>query len=123
MILDSFVHLFDVIIRILRVWKIQTHQIYATAVDHDRCFDGALTDVIGVDNSFPPSSVQHDSNSVFVLVLCSIHEDVVLMCFPKSQLTHVSTFHSVGLRPICSLRVRLPILRFFSLECMDLMFF
>ena len=82
MVLDSFVHLFDVVVRIFRVWEIHTHQINATAVDQDRCFDGALIDVIGVNNSFSPPSVQHDSNSVFVLVLSSTHEDVVVMCLP-----------------------------------------
>ena len=58
MILDSFVHLFDVVVRIFRVWEVHTHQINATAVDQDRCFDGALIDVIGVNNSFSPPSVQ-----------------------------------------------------------------
>ena len=83
MFLDGFVHLFDVVVRVLRVWEIHAHQFNTTSVDHDRCFDGALTDVIGVDNSFPPPSVQHDSNSVFVLVFSSTHEDVVVMCFPN----------------------------------------
>ena len=71
------------VVRILRVWEVHTHQVNATAVDHDRCFDAALIDVVGVDNSFPPPSVQHDSNSVFVLVFSSTHEDVVMMRFPN----------------------------------------
>ena len=82
MFLDSFVHLFDVVVCIFRVWEVHTHQINASAVDQDRCFDGTLIDVIGVNNSFSSPFVQHDSNSVFILVFPSTHENVVVMCLP-----------------------------------------
>ena len=82
MILNIFVHLLDVVVRIFRVCEVYTHQIDVLAVDQDRCFDGALIDVIGVNNSFSPPLVQHDPNSVFVIVFPSTHEDVVVMCLP-----------------------------------------
>ena len=59
MVLDSFVHLFDVVVRIFRVWEIHTHHINATAVDQDRCFDGALIDVIGVTRNGTSQSTLH----------------------------------------------------------------
>ena len=44
-----FVHLFDLVVRVFRVWEVHTHQFNTTAVDYDRCFDGALADVICVE--------------------------------------------------------------------------
>ena len=53
------------------------------AVDQDRGFDGTLVDVFGVNDSFCPPFVQHDPNSMFVLVFPSSHKYVFVLCLPK----------------------------------------
>ena len=93
-----------VVIRIFE-WKVHTHQLDVLTVHQDRGSDVAFVDVLIVDDSFPPPFVQHNSNSVFVVVFSSSHEDVFKMCFLLFQPVHVSTFHSKRLRPICGLRV------------------
>ena len=82
MFLDCFVHLLDVVIRIFRVWVVHTHQIDVLTVDQDRGLDGTLVDVLGVNNSFSPPFVQHDPNSMFVIVFSSSHEDVFVLRLP-----------------------------------------
>ena len=81
--LNSFVHLLDVVVRIFRVWEVHTHQIDVLAVDQDRGFDGTLIDVIGVNNCFSPPFVQHDSNSVFVIIFPSTHKNGIVLCLPQ----------------------------------------
>ena len=82
MFLNCFVHLLDVVIRIFRVWEVHTHQIDVLTVDQDRGLDGTLVDVFGVNNSFSPHFVQHDPNSMFVIVFSSSHEDVSVLRLP-----------------------------------------
>ena len=115
MFLNCFVHHLDVVIRIFRVWEVHTHQFDVLTVYQDRGNDGTLVDVLSVNNSFPPPFVQHNSDSVFVVVFSSSHEDVFVMCL---QPAHVSTSHSVKSRPTCIPRVQLPILRFFHLSAL-----
>ena len=103
--------------------KVHTHQLDVMSVHQDRGSDGTFVDVLSVDDSLPPPFVQHNSDSVFVVEFSSSHEKCVYDVSPIFQLVHVSTFRSIELRPICSLRARSPFLRFFSLECIDLMFF
>ena len=43
-LLDRFVHFFDVMVRISRVGEIQTHQFDALAVYHDRGGDGPFVE-------------------------------------------------------------------------------
>ena len=83
MFLNSFVHLLDVVIRIFRVWEVHTHQIDVLTVDLDRGFDGTLADEFGVNDSFSPPFVQHDPNSMFVIVFPSFHKYVFVLCLPK----------------------------------------
>ena len=59
-----------------------THQIDVLTVDQDRGLDGTLVDAFGVNNSFTPPFVQHDPNSMFVIVFSSSREDVFVMCLP-----------------------------------------
>ena len=63
-----------------------THQLDVLTVHQDRGSDGTFVDVLGVDDSFPPPFVQHNSNSVFVVVFSSSHEDVLMMCLPYFSL-------------------------------------
>ena len=100
MFLDSFVHLLDV-------------QIDVLAVDQDSCFDGTFIDVFGIDDSFPPPFVQHDSNSVFVIVFPSIHENVIVLS-PIVRPVHVSTSHSIESRPIVSFEFGYQFFDFFT---------
>ena len=59
-------------VRISRVEEVHTHQFDALAVNHDRGGDGPLVDVFSIYNSLPPLLVQHNSNTVFVVVFsCS----------------------------------------------------
>ena len=66
--LDRFVHLLDVMVRITRVGEVHTRQLDALAVYHDRGGDGPFVDVFSINNSLPPLLVQHNSNTVFVVV-------------------------------------------------------
>ena len=103
-LLDRLVHFLDVMVRILRVEEVYTHQFNALAVDNDCGGDGAFVDVFGVNNSLPPLLVQHNSNAGDV-------SPIFLLCL-------VSTFHSIIFRPIGSLRSRIPFLRFFHLSAL-----
>ena len=74
------------------------------------------------NDSFSPPFVQHDPNSVFVIVFSSSHEDVFVMCLPYfSQLMPPRIIHEnrVHLYPLSSVTDS----SIFSLECIDLMFF
>ena len=90
------------------IWsvKVHTHQLDVLTFHQDRGSDGMFVDVLNVDDSFPPLFVQHDSDFR------------VYDVSPIFQPVHVSTFHSIKLRPICSLRVRSPILRVFHLSAL-----
>ena len=83
MFLNSFVHLLDVVVRIFRVWEVHTHQIDVLAVNQDRGFDGSFIDVLGINDYFPPPFVQHDPNSMFVVVFPSSHKYVFVLCLRK----------------------------------------
>ena len=116
--LHCFVHLVNVMVRIFRVVKYTPHQFDVLSVDQDRGSDGTLVDVFGVDDSLPPPFVQHYPDSVFDVEFSRSHENVFMTCLPYCL--HISL--KKKLRPICSLPARLPFLRFFSLECIDLIF-
>ena len=66
--------------------KVHTHQLDVLTVHQDRGCDGTFVDVLSVDDSFPPPFVQHYSDSVFVVVFSSSHEDVFMMCLPYFSL-------------------------------------
>ena len=74
-LLDRFVHYFDVMVRISRVGEVHTHH-DALAVYFDRGGDGPFVDVLSINNSLPPLLVQHNSNTVFVVVFSCSHEYV-----------------------------------------------
>ena len=115
-------HFFDVVVRISRVEVVHTHQFDAFAIYHDRGGDGSFVDVISVNNSLTPLSVHHNSNTVFVVVFSCSHKYVFLVS--SRFLTFlVSTFRSIILHPICSLRARMPLLRFFHLSELISFFF
>ena len=67
---------------IFRVWQVHTHQFDVLTLNQDRGSNDTLVDVLDVNNSFPPYFVQYDSNTVFVIVFSSSHEDVFVTCFP-----------------------------------------
>ena len=48
--------------------KVYTHQFDVLSVHQDPSSDGTFVDVLCVDDSLPPPFVQHNSNSVFVVV-------------------------------------------------------
>ena len=79
-LLVRFVHFFDVLVRIHRVEEVHTHQFDALAVYHDRGGDGPFVDVFGINNFLPPFLVQHNSNTLFVVVFSCSHEYVFVMC-------------------------------------------
>ena len=81
-LLDRFVHFFRCEVSISRVVEVHTHQFDALAVYHDRGGDGPFVDVLSVKNSLPPLLVQHDSNTVFVVVFSCHHEYVFVICLP-----------------------------------------
>ena len=84
--LDCFVHLLNVVVRILRVWKVRTHQFDVLTVHQDRGGDGTFVDTLCVDDSLPPPFVQHYSDSVFVVEFSRSHENVFVMCLPYFSL-------------------------------------
>ena len=82
MLLDRFVHFLDVVVRTAGVGKLHTHQFDALAVYHDCGGDGPFVDVFSINTSLPPLLVQHDSNTVFVVICSCSHEYVFVMCLP-----------------------------------------
>ena len=80
--LDRFVHFLDVVVRIARVGEVHTHQSDALVVYHDCGGDGPFVDIFSINNSLPPLLVQHDSNTVFVVICSCSHEYVFVMCLP-----------------------------------------
>ena len=83
--LDRFVHLLNVTVRIFRVGEVHTHQFDVLSVNQDRGSDGTFVDVFGVDDSLPPPSVQHDSDSVFVVEF-SDPMKMCVVCLPYFSL-------------------------------------
>ena len=110
---NCFEHLLKVVIRTFRVVKVHTHQFDALAVYHDRGGDGPFVDALNVNDYFSPPFVQHNSNTAFVIVFSSSHEDVFVMSpkitdnsclhvsfkkiashlYPSSSVTNSSIFH------------------------------
>ena len=101
MLLDRLEHFLDVVVRISRVGEVHTHQFDALAVYHDRGGDGPFVDVLSIDNSLPPLLIQHNSNTVFVVVFTCFHEYVFVMCRCVSQISELSCLH-VSLKNIAS---------------------
>ena len=91
--LNCSAHFFDVVVRISRVGEVHTHQFDALVVYHDRCIDDPFVDLLGVDDFLSPLLVQHDANSVFVVVLSCFHECVSGVS-PKFLSLLASTFRS-----------------------------
>ena len=67
-LLNCSVHFLDVTASIPWVEKITTHQLDALKVYQNRCCDGWFVDVFAVNDFLSPPLIQHDSNSVFVVV-------------------------------------------------------
>ena len=80
-------HFLDVMVRISRVGDVNAHQFDPLVVYHGRCSDGPFVGVLGVDHFLPPHPVQHDSNSVFVVICPCSHECVFLVCSQISDLS------------------------------------
>ena len=81
-LLDRFVNFFEVMVRKSRVGEEHTHQFDALAVYHDRGGDGPFVDVFSINNYLPPLLVQHNSNTVFVVVFSCSREYAFVMCLP-----------------------------------------
>ena len=69
-------------VRISRVEEVHTHQLDAFAVYHDRGGDGPFVDVFSINGSVLPFLVQHNSNTVFVVVFSCSHKNVFVVCLP-----------------------------------------
>ena len=92
-LLGRFVHFFDVVVCRSQVEEVHTHQFDALAVYNDRGSDGPFVDVFSINSSLPPFLVQHNSSTVFVVVLSCSHECVCDVS-PRFLTCLVSTFRS-----------------------------
>ena len=67
-LLDRSVHFSNVVVRISRVGEVHTHQFDALVVYRDRGSEGPFIDVFSINKFVPPLPVQHNSNTVFVII-------------------------------------------------------
>ena len=79
--------------------------------------------LLSINVSLSPLLVQHNSNSVSVVVFPCSHEYVFGMCLPIFWLGKASKARSVTLHPACNLRARQSFLRFFHISALMPCFF
>ena len=78
-----FLQCFSIALYIFNVVVCKSRVGDALVVYHDRGSDNPFVDVFGFDNLLPPLPVQHNSNSVFVVVFSCSHESVFWVRLPN----------------------------------------
>ena len=118
LLLTCSVHFLNVTVGIPRVGKVFAHQLDILMVDHNRRCDGPFVDVFSIGDFLSPFLVQHNSNSVFVVVFSCTHEHVFVMCLQKFLTWQAPKCRSARLHPISSLRTRISFPRFFHVSAL-----